>query len=46
VVTQFAYSLQGATLKSMIFEALRDQNAYKFTINFSLLNNNKKSVAK
>jgi hypothetical protein len=45
VVTQFAYSLEGATLKSMLFEALRDQNAYKFTISFSLLNNNKKSVA-
>ena len=44
VVTQFAYSLEGATLKSMVFEALRDENAYKFTINFSLLNNNKKSV--
>ncbi len=44
VVTRFAYSLQDATLKSMKFEALRDQNAYKFTISFSLLNNNKKSV--
>jgi hypothetical protein len=43
VVTQFAYALEGATLKSMVFEALRDENAYKFTINFSLLNN-KKSV--
>lgn len=46
VVTQFAYSLEDAILKSMVFEALRDQNAYKFTISFSLLNNNKKSVAK
>ncbi len=44
VVTQFAYSLEDATLKSMVFEALRDENAYKFTISFSLLNNNKKSV--
>ena len=43
VVTQFAYALEGATLKSMVFEALRDENAYKFTITFSLLNN-KKSV--
>lgn len=46
VVTSFAYSLENATLRSMKFEALRDQNAYKFTISFSLLNNNKKSVAK
>ncbi len=43
VVTKFAYSLENATLKSMAFEALRDENAYKFTISFSLLNN-KKSV--
>ncbi len=43
VVTQFAYSLEKATLKSMVFEALRDENAYKFTISFSLVNNNKKS---
>jgi len=46
VVTRFAYSLENATLKSMQFEALRDENAYKFTISFSLLNNNKKSVVK
>ena len=44
VVTKFAYSLENATLKSMVFEALREENAYKFTISFSLLNNNKKSV--
>jgi hypothetical protein len=44
VVTQFAYSLEKATLKSMVFEALRDENAYKFTISFSLLNNKKSDV--
>lgn len=36
VLTDFAYSLKGsAVLKSILFEALRDKNAYKFTVTFN-----------
>jgi hypothetical protein len=37
-VTEFAYSIESATLKSMNFESLRDKNTYRFTLNFNLLN--------
>jgi hypothetical protein len=37
VITDFAYSIESAELKSVIYEALRDANTYKFTIIFNLL---------
>jgi hypothetical protein len=40
-VTDFAYSIESATLKSMNFESLRDKNTYRFTLNFNLLNYSK-----
>jgi hypothetical protein len=36
VLTDFAYRLRGnAVLKNILFESLRDKNAYKFTVTFS-----------
>lgn len=37
-VTEFAYSIESATLKSINFESLRDKNTYRFLLNFNLLN--------
>lgn len=42
VLTDFAYSINSAELKNMVFEELRDQNAYKFNIVFNLLSFPKK----
>ncbi|MHB1686330.1 MAG: hypothetical protein ACYCVH_03020 [Ignavibacteriaceae bacterium] len=36
VLTEFAYSIKSAQLKSISYEALRDKNAYKFNITFNL----------
>lgn len=35
-LTNFAFSIKSAQLKSMIFESLRDKSAYKFNLVFSL----------
>jgi hypothetical protein len=35
-LTDFAYSIESATLNSMFYEALRDQNAYKFNLTFNI----------
>jgi hypothetical protein len=35
-LTDFAYSIQNATLNSMLNESLRDKNAYKFNITFDI----------
>jgi hypothetical protein len=43
VLTEFAYSIESAVLKSVNYEALREQNTYKFIINFDL-NNYQNSV--
>lgn len=40
-VTEFAYSIESATLKSINFESLRDKNTYRFVLNFNLLNYSK-----
>jgi Tfp pilus assembly protein PilN len=37
VLTDFAYSVNSAELKSVNFEAIREQNAYKFNAVFNLL---------
>ncbi|MEO8398226.1 MAG: hypothetical protein ABI550_00270 [Ignavibacteriaceae bacterium] len=42
VLTDFAYSIESAQLKSILFEELRDKNIYKFTLTFNLLNYPKK----
>lgn len=42
VLTDFAYSIESAELKSMLFEELREKNAYKFNIVFNLLSFPKK----
>ena len=34
-LTDFAYSIEQATLNSMLYESLRDKNAYKFNLNFN-----------
>lgn len=36
VLTEFAYAMKSAELKGVFYEALREKNAYKFTMNFSL----------
>lgn len=36
-LTDFAYSINSAILKSVTYEKLRDQNVYKYSINFNLL---------
>ncbi len=36
VLTEFAYSIKSAELKSLTYEALRDKNAYKFNLIFNL----------
>ncbi|MHB8579310.1 MAG: PilN domain-containing protein [Ignavibacteriaceae bacterium] len=36
VLTEFAFSIKSAQLKSISYEALRDQNVYKFNITFNL----------
>jgi hypothetical protein len=42
VLTDFAYSIESAELKSMVFEELREKSAYKFNIVFNLLSFPKK----
>jgi hypothetical protein len=37
-LTDFAYSIDDATLKSMYYEELRERSAYKFNLNFSISN--------
>ncbi len=37
VLTDFAYSINSAVLKSVSYEQLRDANTYKFTLSFNLL---------
>jgi hypothetical protein len=39
VLTEFAFSIETAQLKSVSYEALRDQNVYKFNLIFSLSGN-------
>ncbi|HUX93239.1 MAG TPA: hypothetical protein VMV36_05475 [Ignavibacteriaceae bacterium] len=36
VLTEFAFSIKSAQLKSISYEAIRDKNIYKFNITFSL----------
>lgn len=43
VLTDFAYSIESATLKSMFYEVLRERNAYKFNLNFNLSSYPKKN---
>jgi Tfp pilus assembly protein PilN len=38
VITEFAYSIESATLKSVNYETLREQNTYKFLLTFNLSN--------
>jgi hypothetical protein len=35
-LTDFAYSVESATLNSMFYEALRERNAYKFNLTFNI----------
>jgi len=35
-LTDFAYSIKGATLQNMFYEPLRDRNAYKFNLTFNI----------
>jgi hypothetical protein len=42
VLTDFAYSIESAELKSMVFEELRERSAYKFNLVFNLLSFPKK----
>ena len=35
-LTDFAYSIEQATLNSMIYESLRDRSAYKFNLIFNI----------
>jgi hypothetical protein len=35
-LTDFAYSIEQATLNNMLYESLRDRNAYKFNLNFNI----------
>lgn len=42
-LTDFAYSIPDATLKSMFYEELRERSAYKFNLNFSISNYPKKN---
>ncbi|HED08165.1 MAG TPA: hypothetical protein ENI57_08635 [Ignavibacteria bacterium] len=41
VVTDLAYSLRSAELKSVFFETLREKNSYKFVLSFDIANYNK-----
>ena len=43
VLTDFAYSIESATLKSMFYEMLRERSAYKFNLNFNLSSYPKKN---
>lgn len=43
ILTDFAYSIQKATLNSMLNESLRDKNAYKFNITFDISSYPKKN---
>lgn len=36
VLTDFAYAMKNSELKGVFYEALREKNAYKFTMNFNL----------
>lgn len=38
VLTEFAYSIEAATLKSVNYEALREQDSYRFVLTFDLKN--------
>jgi len=38
VLTDFAYSIESSILKSVVYEALREENAYRFIINFNITN--------
>jgi len=38
VLSEFAYSIESATLKSVNYEALREKNTYKFALTFDLSN--------
>jgi hypothetical protein len=38
VLTEFAYSIEAATLKSVNYEALRENNSYRFVLTFDLTN--------
>ena len=42
-LTDFAYSVESATLNSMFYESLRDRNAYKFNLTFNTSNYPKKN---
>jgi hypothetical protein len=42
-LTDFAYSIKDATLKSMLYEELRERSAYKFNLSFNLLNSQNKN---
>jgi Tfp pilus assembly protein PilN len=44
VLTEFAYSIESAILKSVSYEALREQNTYKFLITFDLSNYQKNVI--
>ena len=35
-LTDFAYSVESATLNSMYYEPLRERNAYKFNLTFNI----------
>jgi hypothetical protein len=35
-LTDFAYSVESATLNNMFYEALRERNAYKFNLTFNI----------
>jgi len=37
-LTDFAYSINNATLKSMLYEELRERSAYRFNLNFLISN--------
>ena len=37
-LTDFAYSIEDAVLKSMLYEELRERGAYKFNLNFNISN--------
>jgi hypothetical protein len=37
-LTDFAYSIDNAVLKSMLYEELRERSAYKFNLNFNISN--------
>lgn len=41
VMTDFAYSVESAVLNKVVYEALRENNAYKFTLTFNLSSHHK-----